>query len=68
LVIHEGHTPEEVWHGKASDMIGHLEIGCHMVLNVKMDFTCEAQFVAGGHTPEAPAYITYSSVVSHDSD
>ena len=29
-----------------------------------MDFTSKARFVAGGHTSEAPASITYSSVVS----
>jgi hypothetical protein len=27
--IHEGHTPEAVWHGKASEMIGYQEMGCH---------------------------------------
>ena len=32
-----------------------------------MDFTCEACFVASGHTTEAPSSITYSSVVSRDS-
>ena len=38
-----------------------------MVFNIKMDFTHKAQFVAGGHTTEAPASMTYSSVVSRDS-
>jgi hypothetical protein len=37
--IHEGNTLEEVLHGKADDMIGFQEIGCHMVFDVKMDFT-----------------------------
>jgi hypothetical protein len=31
------------------------------------DFTRKARFVAGGHTTEAPACMTYSSVVSRDS-
>jgi hypothetical protein len=64
--IHEGPTPEEVWHGsKASDMIGYQEIGCHMVFNVHMDFTCKARFVARGHTTEAATCLYYLlSVVS----
>jgi hypothetical protein len=41
--IHEGHMPEEVQHGKANDMIGYQEIECHMVFNVKMDFTHKTQ-------------------------
>ena len=32
-----------------------------------MDFSRKARFVAGGHTTEAPASVTYSSVVSRDS-
>eukprot|EP00970_Alexandrium_tamarense_P000443 scaffold59_cov114-Alexandrium_tamarense.AAC.2 len=32
-----------------------------------MDFTRKARFVAGGHTTEAPAAMTYSSVVSQES-
>jgi hypothetical protein len=37
------------------------------IFDVKMDFTCKARFVAGGHTTEDPSSITYSSVVSRDS-
>ena len=59
----DGVTPEEVQSGKASDMIGFQEIKCHMIFDVKMDFTRKARFVAGGHTTETPAGITYSSVV-----
>ena len=50
-------APEE------SDPIGHQEIPCHIVFDVKMDFTRKARYVAGGRktgTPEAP---TYASVV-----
>ena len=61
---HEGHTPDDVRAGKATDLIGFQEIGCHMVFDVKMDFTRKARFVAGGHTTETPSNITYSSVVS----
>ena len=40
-----------------------------MVFDIKMDgkFTRKARFVAGGHTTDTPASITYSSVVSRDS-
>ena len=65
--VHEGHTPQEVRDGKTSDFVGYQEIGCHMVFDIKMDFTRKARFVAGGHTTEAPASMTYSSVVSRDS-
>jgi hypothetical protein len=48
---------------------GYQEIKCHWVFDVKMDglFTRKARLVAGGHTTEAPATMTYSSVVSRDS-
>jgi hypothetical protein len=60
-------VPEDVRAGKAKGMIGFQEIGCHLVFDVKMDFTRKARFVAGGHTTDAPAALTYSSVVSRDS-
>jgi hypothetical protein len=47
--------------------IGSQWIPCHMVFDVKVDFTRKARFVAGGHKTEAPKSITYSSVVSRDS-
>jgi len=47
--------------------IGYKWIPCHMILDVKMDFTCKARFVAGGHVTDPPTSITYSSVVSRDS-
>jgi hypothetical protein len=37
-----------------------------LIFDIKMDFAQKARFVAGGHTTEAPAGITYSSVVSRD--
>jgi len=48
---------------------GYQEIKCHMIFDIKMDgeFTRKARFVAGGHTTEAPASTTYSSVVSCES-
>ena len=49
------------------ELIGYTEIICHMVYDVKMDFTCKARFVAGSHMTEAPDTVTYSSMVSRDS-
>jgi hypothetical protein len=60
-------TPEEVRAGKARDMIGFQEIGCHIIFDIKMDFTRKARFVAGGHMTDTPAAMTYSSVVSRES-
>jgi hypothetical protein len=47
--------------------IGSKWIPCHMVFEVKMDFTRKAQFVAGGHWTAPPVSLTYSSVVAQDS-
>jgi hypothetical protein len=47
--------------------IGYKWIKCHMIFDVKMDFTRKARYVAGGHMTDPPASITYSSVVSKDS-
>jgi hypothetical protein len=53
--------------GDGQGKVGFQEIGCHIVFNIKMDFTRKAHFVAGGHTTTAPSSMTYSSVVSRDS-
>ncbi len=47
--------------------VGSQWIPCHMVFDIKVDFTRKARFVAGGHKTETPKSITYSSVVSRDS-
>jgi hypothetical protein len=47
--------------------VGSKWIKCHMIFNVKMNFTRKARFVAGGHMTDPPSTITYSSVVSRDS-
>jgi ribosomal protein L31E len=60
-------TPQEARDGKVPELTGFQEIGCHIVFDIKMDFTRKACFVAGGHTTEAPSSLTYSSVVSRDS-
>ena len=48
MEVHEGYMPEQIRQGKVMDLSGYQEIGCRMVFNVKMDFTCKARFVAGG--------------------
>ena len=63
----EGISPEQARTGKETSMIRFQEIRCHVIFDVKMDFTRKARFVAGGHTTDAPGSITYSSVVSRDS-
>jgi Reverse transcriptase (RNA-dependent DNA polymerase) len=64
---HDANTPQEVREGKVPELKSFQEIGCHIVFDIKMDFTRKARFVAGGHTTEAPSSLTYSSVVSRDS-
>ena len=61
------YSPEQVRTGKAPELIGYQEIKCHVIFDVKMDFTRKARFVAGGHMTETPESLTYSSVVSRDS-
>jgi hypothetical protein len=51
---------EAAKHGNA--LPGFQEIRCHMVFDIKMDFTFKARFAAGGHTTETPAGMTHSSV------
>ena len=63
----EGISPNDVRSGRVPDMIGYQEIKCHIIFDVKMDFTRKARFVAGGHMTEPAASMTYSSVVSRDS-
>ena len=47
--------------------IGYQKIPCHMIFDIKMeDFKRKARLVAGGHRTEAPATITYASVVSRE--
>jgi hypothetical protein len=61
---------QQVWirDGTArGDFVGYQEIDCHMISDIKMDLTCKARFMAGGHTTETPTSITYSCVISRDS-
>ncbi len=47
--------------------IVYKEIPCHIIFDVKMDFSWKACFVAGGHKTDLPSSLTYSSVVSRNS-
>jgi hypothetical protein len=51
----------------ASKPVGHTWIPCHMIFDIKMDFTCKARFVARGHVTDPLSLITYASVVLMDS-
>jgi hypothetical protein len=46
------------------------QIPCHMIFDIKMDFTRKARFMAGGHVTDPPSNLTYSSVsleIAYDS-
>ena len=60
----------EVFEGGVEQLpSGFQETKCHMIFDVKIgeNFCRKARLVAGGHTTEAPATLSYSSVVSCDS-
>ena len=63
----EGCTPDDARHGKVPELTGYQEISCHIIFDMKIDFTRKARFVANGSTTEAPVALCYSSVVSRDS-
>ena len=47
--------------------VGYKWIPCHMILDIKMDMTRKARYVAGGHVTDPPSASTYASVVSRES-
>jgi len=47
--------------------IGYTEIDCHMVFDVKMDYTRTFGLVAGGHVTDPIDVSPYSSAVSRES-
>ena len=63
----DGVTPNDVYNGKIKELTGYQEIKCHMIFDVKMDFTRKARFVARGDLTTTTPKVTYSSVVSRDS-
>ena len=46
--------------------VGHKEITCHLIFDLKLDMTRKARYVAGGHLTDVPSSMTYSTVVSRD--
>jgi Reverse transcriptase (RNA-dependent DNA polymerase) len=49
-------------------LVGLQEIKCHKVFDIKVEnLVRKARFVAGGHTTDTRASMTYSSVVARDS-
>ena len=65
----DGLTPEQL-RSDATKLPGHIEIGLHMIFDIKMDgkFTRKARLVANGNeTPTVPKYDKYASVVSRES-
>ena len=60
-------NPEQVQSGEAPGLVGFQEITCHLIFNVKMDFSRKFRTVSNGSTAEAPLNLTYYSVVSRDS-
>ena len=63
----DGVKPDDIQANKVDQLRGFQEIKCHIIFDIKMDFTRKAQFVAGGHMTEAPNSLTYLSVVSRES-
>ena len=60
----------EIFEGEVKEIpIGYQKVDCHMIFDIKMgeSFRRKAHMVAGGHTTEVPATLTYSLVVSGDS-
>ena len=53
--VDDRYTLSEARAASATAFVGFQEIGCHLIFDVKMDFTRKAQFVAGEHTTEAPS-------------
>lgn len=51
----------------ARDPVGHTRIDCHIVFDIKADFTRKARFVARGHMTDPTSSITYASVVTRES-
>ena len=61
------HMVDNIMNGKC--LPGFQDIDCIMIFdtNITRIFNGKARLIAGGHTNEHPASITYSSVISRDS-
>ena len=51
-------TLEQVRSGEAPWFVGFQEITCHLIFDVKMDFSRKCWMVANGSTAEAPSSLT----------
>jgi hypothetical protein len=60
-------TAFDILEGGSNAPPGYTKITCHMIFDIKMDFTRKARFVAGGHLTDPPKESVYSSVVSRES-
>ena len=63
----EGCTPEEVRQGEIDEIEVFQDITCHIIFDVKMDFTRKARYLANVSMTDTPVGLCYSSVVSRDS-
>ena len=66
-IAKDGFTPKQVQKDQVPELQSFQGIGCHCIFDIKMDFTHKCRFVAASHTTEAPALLTYLSIVSCDS-
>ena len=59
----------EIWENSEDLLVGYQKIKCHIIFDIKLgeNFRRKARYVAGGHTTETPASLTYSSMVARDS-
>ena len=45
--------------------VGHTDMNCHLVFDIKIDFTRKFSYVAGEHLTEPPdKFPTYASIIS----
>ena len=59
--------PEEVRRVEVDEIKGFQDITCHILFDVKIDFTCKAGYVANGSMTDMPVGLCYPSAVSCDS-
>ena len=51
----------------SKEQVGHQYMDCHLVYEIKLDGFCrKVGLVAGGHMTEAPAVMTYASIISRE--
>ena len=63
----EGFTPEEFRRGGVDELKGFQDIICHIVFDVKMDFTGKDRYIVNGAITDTPVGLCYFSVISRDS-